>query len=36
MLFIFIKTHSEKEAREMEAQKELELKEQEKRFEEDT
>jgi hypothetical protein len=34
-LFLFLKKHSEKGAREMEAQKELELKEQEKRFEED-
>jgi hypothetical protein len=35
LLFNFIKIRSEKGAREMEAQKELEMKEQEKRFEED-
>ena len=35
LLFVFIKTRSEKGARDMEARKEMELKEQEKRFEED-
>jgi len=35
LLFVYIKTHSEKGAREMEARKELELKEQGKRFEDE-